>query len=302
MTGTKALAFLPAARGSLAPCLVLCWSRSWFLVRNLEAGWSGIGHRHPLLCPRGPALRDPLPALANLRPLPPELSPRGGGGDLFGNCERHGGGRQRGRAPGPTPGVHVQGEPGLLTRSLRLPPWGGEDTGPEATWGAQSRPSPTTRPLLPDPRGGVRAPLLLLSPSPGAHGAAGGTKAAEERGVSSPHPLQVQAQHDYTATDTDELQLKAGDVVLVIPFQNPEEQVRPGAGRRRGQQGAAEPRQRTRGLSPRLRLSLRLPSLRPAQFPFAALTLSAPPQSLTSCFLLPPFLSLCLPLSRFSVS
>lgn len=28
------------------------------------------------------------------------------------------------------------------------------------------------------------------------------------------------------ATDTDELQLKAGDVVLVIPFQNPEEQVR----------------------------------------------------------------------------
>lgn len=31
--------------------------------------------------------------------------------------------------------------------------------------------------------------------------------------------------HDYTATDSDELQLKAGDVVLVIPFENPEEQV-----------------------------------------------------------------------------
>lgn len=42
--------------------------------------------------------------------------------------------------------------------------------------------------------------------------------------------LQVQAQHDYTATDTDELQLKAGDVVLVIPFQNPEEQVSLGCG------------------------------------------------------------------------
>uniref|UniRef100_A0A8P0P1X1 Bridging integrator 1 n=1 Tax=Canis lupus familiaris TaxID=9615 RepID=A0A8P0P1X1_CANLF len=39
--------------------------------------------------------------------------------------------------------------------------------------------------------------------------------------------FKVQAQHDYVATDTDELQLKAGDVVLVIPFQNPEEQVRP---------------------------------------------------------------------------
>ncbi|XP_040827112.1 myc box-dependent-interacting protein 1 isoform X6 [Ochotona curzoniae] len=36
--------------------------------------------------------------------------------------------------------------------------------------------------------------------------------------------FKVQAQHDYTATDTDELQLKAGDVVLVIPFPNPEEQ------------------------------------------------------------------------------
>ncbi|EPY75930.1 myc box-dependent-interacting protein 1 isoform 2 [Camelus ferus] len=47
---------------------------------------------------------------------------------------------------------------------------------------------------------------LLLSPAPG-----------------PPH-RHVQAQHDYTATDTDELQLKAGDVVLVIPFQNPEEQ------------------------------------------------------------------------------
>lgn len=36
--------------------------------------------------------------------------------------------------------------------------------------------------------------------------------------------FKVQAQHDYRATDTDELQLKAGDVVLVVPFQNPEEQ------------------------------------------------------------------------------
>lgn len=31
--------------------------------------------------------------------------------------------------------------------------------------------------------------------------------------------------HDYAATDNDELQLKAGDVVLVTPFENPEEQV-----------------------------------------------------------------------------
>lgn len=31
--------------------------------------------------------------------------------------------------------------------------------------------------------------------------------------------------HDYAANDTDELEMKAGDVVLVIPFDNPEEQV-----------------------------------------------------------------------------
>ncbi|XP_060630117.1 myc box-dependent-interacting protein 1 isoform X13 [Anolis sagrei] len=36
--------------------------------------------------------------------------------------------------------------------------------------------------------------------------------------------FKVQAMHDYAATDNDELQLKAGDVVLVIPFDNPEEQ------------------------------------------------------------------------------
>ncbi|XP_060543874.1 myc box-dependent-interacting protein 1 isoform X11 [Pantherophis guttatus] len=36
--------------------------------------------------------------------------------------------------------------------------------------------------------------------------------------------FKVQAMHDYAATDNDELQLKAGDVVLVTPFENPEEQ------------------------------------------------------------------------------
>lgn len=31
--------------------------------------------------------------------------------------------------------------------------------------------------------------------------------------------------HDYAANDTDELEMKAGDVVLVVTFDNPEEQV-----------------------------------------------------------------------------
>ncbi|XP_029385969.1 myc box-dependent-interacting protein 1 [Echeneis naucrates] len=36
--------------------------------------------------------------------------------------------------------------------------------------------------------------------------------------------FKVQVMHDYAANDTDELEMKAGDVVLVIPFDNPEEQ------------------------------------------------------------------------------
>ncbi|KAM3917284.1 myc box-dependent-interacting protein 1 isoform 6-T6 [Leptodactylus fuscus] len=35
---------------------------------------------------------------------------------------------------------------------------------------------------------------------------------------------KVRAQHDYGATDSDELNLKAGDIVLVTEFDNPEEQ------------------------------------------------------------------------------
>lgn len=31
--------------------------------------------------------------------------------------------------------------------------------------------------------------------------------------------------HDYGATDSDELDLKAGDIVLVLPFVNPDDEV-----------------------------------------------------------------------------
>ncbi|CAI5762708.1 box-dependent-interacting 1 isoform X4 [Podarcis lilfordi] len=49
--------------------------------------------------------------------------------------------------------------------------------------------------------------------------------AASERADMPPGFLfKAQAMHDYAATDSDELQLKAGDVVLVIPFDNPDEQ------------------------------------------------------------------------------
>ncbi|KAG1945564.1 myc box-dependent-interacting protein [Pimephales promelas] len=36
--------------------------------------------------------------------------------------------------------------------------------------------------------------------------------------------FKVKAMHDYNANDSDELEMKAGDVVLVVSFENPEEQ------------------------------------------------------------------------------
>ncbi|TSK92892.1 Myc box-dependent-interacting protein 1 [Bagarius yarrelli] len=36
--------------------------------------------------------------------------------------------------------------------------------------------------------------------------------------------FKVQAMHDYAATDSDELEMKSGDVVLVVTYDNPEEQ------------------------------------------------------------------------------
>uniref|UniRef100_A0A3B3UXP4 Bridging integrator 1 n=1 Tax=Poecilia latipinna TaxID=48699 RepID=A0A3B3UXP4_9TELE len=36
--------------------------------------------------------------------------------------------------------------------------------------------------------------------------------------------FKVQVMHDYAANDTDELEMKAGDVVLVVTFDNPDEQ------------------------------------------------------------------------------
>lgn len=43
--------------------------------------------------------------------------------------------------------------------------------------------------------------------------------------VSAVISLQVKAIHDYAATDNDELELKMGDVVLALAFDNPDEQV-----------------------------------------------------------------------------
>ncbi|KAM4559463.1 myc box-dependent-interacting protein 1 isoform 2-T2 [Odontesthes bonariensis] len=56
--------------------------------------------------------------------------------------------------------------------------------------------------------------------------------AAESESTESSEPAEMppgflfklQVMHDYAANDTDELEMKAGDVVLVVRFENPEEQ------------------------------------------------------------------------------
>ncbi|CAI5656342.1 unnamed protein product [Oreochromis niloticus] len=55
--------------------------------------------------------------------------------------------------------------------------------------------------------------------------AAESTEVASESAEMPPGFLfKVQVMHDYAANDTDELEMKAGDVVLVVTFDNPEEQ------------------------------------------------------------------------------
>ena len=41
-----------------------------------------------------------------------------------------------------------------------------------------------------------------------------------------PALLQVQGAHPYAGEDTDELTFDAGDVINVLPFEDPEDQVR----------------------------------------------------------------------------
>ncbi|KAI4886642.1 hypothetical protein NFI96_012759 [Prochilodus magdalenae] len=50
------------------------------------------------------------------------------------------------------------------------------------------------------------------------------TNGSSDAEVPSGVIYKVKAMHDYAATDSDELDLKAGDIVFVLPFDNPDEQ------------------------------------------------------------------------------
>ncbi|XP_048390114.1 myc box-dependent-interacting protein 1 isoform X9 [Stegostoma tigrinum] len=57
-----------------------------------------------------------------------------------------------------------------------------------------------------------------------ANGAVYDTVPAEDMEMPPGFQFKVRAVHDYNATDTDELNLKAGDVIFVVTHENPEEQ------------------------------------------------------------------------------
>ncbi|NXI43296.1 BIN1 protein, partial [Galbula dea] len=95
---------------------------------------------------------------------------------------------------------------------------GAEAAGSEAAAGAEASNTEADS-------GSSTLPAVVVETFPATvNGTVEGGASSERADMPPGFLFKVQAMHDYTATDTDELQLKAGDVVLVIPFENPEEQ------------------------------------------------------------------------------
>ncbi|NWW99276.1 BIN1 protein, partial [Caloenas nicobarica] len=95
---------------------------------------------------------------------------------------------------------------------------GAEATGSEAAAGADTSKTEADS-------GSSSLPAVVVETFPATvNGTVEGGASSERADMPPGFLFKVQAMHDYTATDSDELQLKAGDVVLVIPFENPEEQ------------------------------------------------------------------------------
>ncbi|XP_063017903.1 myc box-dependent-interacting protein 1 isoform X9 [Melospiza melodia melodia] len=100
---------------------------------------------------------------------------------------------------------------------------GAEAAGSEAAAGAEASKAEADS-------GSSSLPAVVVETFPATvNGTVEGGASSERADMPPGFLFKVQAMHDYTATDTDELQLKAGDVVLVIPFENPEEQLDVGA-------------------------------------------------------------------------
>ncbi|NXL73516.1 BIN1 protein, partial [Leptocoma aspasia] len=113
------------------------------------------------------------------------------------------------------PGASIPKSPSQPAEGARA---GAEAAGSEAAAGAEASKTEADS-------GSSSLPAVVVETFPATvNGTVEGGASSERADMPPGFLFKVQAMHDYTATDTDELQLKAGDVVLVIPFENPEEQ------------------------------------------------------------------------------
>ncbi|XP_037997811.1 myc box-dependent-interacting protein 1 isoform X21 [Motacilla alba alba] len=123
--------------------------------------------------------------------------------------------------------------PAKANKSPSPPPDGSPITSPETkTVNHELEPSTLEAPGASIPKSPSQSslPAVVVETFPATvNGTVEGGASSERADMPPGFLFKVQAMHDYTATDTDELQLKAGDVVLVIPFENPEEQLDVGA-------------------------------------------------------------------------
>ncbi|KAM9380691.1 myc box-dependent-interacting protein 1 isoform 4-T4 [Phaethornis superciliosus] len=123
--------------------------------------------------------------------------------------------------------------PAKANKSPSPPPDGSPITSPEAkTVNHDLEPSTLEAPGASIPKSPSQSslPAVVVETFPATvNGTVEGGASSERADMPPGFLFKVQAMHDYTATDSDELQLKAGDVVLVIPFENPEEQLDVGA-------------------------------------------------------------------------
>ncbi|NXV47616.1 BIN1 protein, partial [Uria aalge] len=113
------------------------------------------------------------------------------------------------------PGASIPKSPSQPAEAARA---GAEAAGSEAAAGAEASKTEADS-------GSSSLPAVVVETFPATvNGTVEGGASSERADMPPGFLFKVQAMHDYTATDSDELQLKAGDVVLVIPFENPEEQ------------------------------------------------------------------------------
>ncbi|KAM3854184.1 myc box-dependent-interacting protein 1 isoform 3-T3 [Vipera latastei] len=107
------------------------------------------------------------------------------------------------------------------SQSTEAPPDEAEGAGKGGTAGAEAAAKPETD----SGSASSSLPTVVVETFPATVNGTDENRAVSERSDMPPGFLfKVQAMHDYAATDSDELQLKAGEVVLVIPFENPDEQ------------------------------------------------------------------------------